>query len=389
MLYYSIFDGHGIYSEEKIKDGMAINAEIAIEEFQRDIKNCFIPQEVNLEKDDNSNLRALLLLKYVYYKIIVGDNAKAEKLLLLTTDNFVKTKFYNSKAHIVNFHVIIDDIIDSERNILIPDKDLEKCWQVLTLFNILKRKYSKTFGIPYEFSEIQNYDKFITKNFVNNITKIDPIIIPDSCENYAKYNPIILPSEKHFNNKLLDKNRPIKEYCEPYNIFSDANLVIDWLFQNCKHVETFEIGIFAATSQALYVTEGFDAFKKFITCVENLSDENRIEFVNVLIKFFNNFIREVYGENYFYIIPKIIMTLNMCDKILQYPVSVAESTLNATTMNPIFKDFMLKKYDLLIKVIYDFRNNPKNATKTQTFSREKTIPMRTIISEYNRANKKL
>lgn len=107
---------------------MAINAEIAIEEFRRDIKNCFIPQEVNLEKDDNSNLRALLLLKYVYYKIIVGDNAKAEKLLLLTTDNFVKTKFYNSKAHIVNFHVIIDDIIDSERNILIPDKDLEKCW---------------------------------------------------------------------------------------------------------------------------------------------------------------------------------------------------------------------------------------------------------------------
>ena len=384
MLYYSIFDGHRIYSEEQIKDGMAINAEIAIEEFQRDIKNCFIPQEVNLEKDDNSNLRALLLLKYVYYKIIVGDNAKAEKLLLLTTDNFVKTKFYDSKAHIVNFHVITDNIIDSGRNILIPDKDLEKCWQVLTLFNYLKRKYSRTFGISWEFSEIQNYDKFITKKFVNNITKIDPIIIPKSCEDYAKYNPIILPSQKYFNNKLLKKNRLVKEYCEPDNVFSDANLVINWLFQNCKHVETFEIGLFAATTQALYVREGFDAFVKFLTYVEKLSDENRVELVNILIKFFNNFIREVYGENYFYIIPKIIMVLDLCDQFLQYPISVAESVFEAETMSSIFKDFMLKRYDLLIKVIYNFRNNPKNATKTQTFSREKTIPMQTIISEYDK-----
>ena len=386
MLYYSIFDGHGIYSEEQIKEGMAINAEIAIEEFQRDIKNCFIPQEVNLEKDDN-NLRALLLLKYVYYKIIVSDNAKAEKLLLLTTDNFVKTKFYNSKVHIVNFHVIVDDIIDSERNILISDKDLEKCWQVLALFNILKRKYSKTFGIPWEFSEIQNYDKFITKNFVNNITKINPIIIPKSCEDYAKYSPIILPSQKHFNNKLFEENRLVKEYCEPDNVFSDSNLIIDWLFQNCKHVETFEIGIFAATSQALYVTEGFDAFKKFLAYAESLSNENRVKLVNILIKLFNNFIRKVYDENYFYIIPKIIMTLNMCDKILQYPVSVAESVFEAETMNPTFKDFMLKsnkKYNLFTKVIYNFRNNSKNTTKTQTFGREKTIPMQAIISEYDK-----
>ena len=357
MFYFPTFVEEELIPSEEVRK--------EVESFRNTIKEIQPLPQKNIIGNCDINLIELLLIKYVYYKIIVGDNAKAEKLLLLTTDN----------------------IIDGERNILIPDKDLEKCWQVLTLFNYLKRKYSRTFGIPWEFSEIQNYDKFITKNFINNITKIDPIIIPESCENWAKYNPIILPSKKHFNNKLLEKSRLIAEYCEPDNVFSDANLVIDWLFQNCEHVETFEIGIFAATSQALYVTEGFDAFKKFLAYTENLSDENRIKFVNILIKLFNNFIRKVDNRNYFHIIPEIIMTLDLCDKILQYPVSVAESVFEAETMNPTFKDFMLKsnkKYNLFTKVIYNFRNNSKNTTKTQTFGREKTIPMQAIISEYDK-----
>lgn len=377
MLYFPFFVEEEIIPSEKVKT--------EVESFQHVIKLLHRPQKIIINGGDRDLIK-LLLLKYVYYKIIIGDNARAEKLLLVTTDNFINAKF-NIEADVIDLHIITDNIIDNDDNFLIPDRDLEKCWWILGLFEDLKKNYSSTSGFPSGVSEIQNYDKFVTRKFFNNITKISTINITESCEYCARFVPIIPPVKRCFKHKF-GKKRLIENFCQPNNIISDSDIIIDWLFKNCEHVETFEIGLFAATSQALYVTEGFDAFKKFLVYAESLDDNDRIKLVNILIKLFNNFSRnDNYGDNYLCVIPKIITALNLCDQFLQYPESVAESVFNAATMDPIFEDFIIKSrtnWWAFHEGIKNLGNNSKNIVRKQFFGRERTTPMQAIINEHDK-----
>lgn len=392
-----------------------------VEELRYGIKNCTPPEKFNIQNCDE-NYKTLLLVKYVYYKVILDDNIEAEKLLFVTTSNFIKADIYWTGSAIIDTHIITDNIVDENNNILISDEDLKKCLHILELFECLKDYYSKTFGIDGNINEIQNYDKFVTRKFFNNITRINNINISKSCQIYSLNFPIILPSKRIENVCSTKMQKRIEEYKQPDNLFSDIDLVIDWLFKNCEHVETFEIGLFAATSQALYMTEGFDAFKKFLVYAESLDDENRIRFVNVLINIFNNFNKITEVDNYFYIIPKIIMVLNMCDKFLEYPLSIAGAVLDATSEPPIFEDFRIKSctnFQLFNDGIENLRNNPDNIVRKQDcetksciklqqlfnrvkdfmknhkknvveqdFGRNKTIPMQAIIDEYDKLAKK-
>ena len=378
MFYFPTFVEEELIPSEEVRK--------EVESFRNTIKEIQPLPQKNIIGNCDINLIELLLIKYVYYKIIVGDNVKAEKLLLITTDNLIKSKSYIFDTTIIDLHTIIDDIIDNDNNFLISNEDLEKCWWILMFFNNLKTNYSNTVGFPGGVNEIQNYDKFVTRKFFNNITKINAVNVIGSCGYCARFVQIIPPAKKRVK---LSWSSPIKEFCKPENTIDNSNIIINWLFQNCEHVETFEIGLFAATSQALYITEGFDAFKKFLTYAENLDDNNRVKLVNILMKLFNNFNRTDTGDchNYFYIVPKIIIALNLCDKFLEYPLSVAEAVFNATEISPIFEDFRTKSrtnWQLFTKGIKNSRNRVRNVIKNQDFSRKNTIPMQTIINELDK-----
>lgn len=380
MFYFPIFVEEELIPLEEVK--------AEVESFRYAIKKIqHWPQKVVISSGDKY-LITLLLLKYVYYKIIAEDNVKAKKLLLVTTDNLVNANFYNFEANVIDSHVITDNIIDNDNNFLISDEDLEKCWWILMFFNNLRENYSRTAGFPSGINEIQNYDKFVTRTFFNNITKISAVNITESCEYCARFAPIIPPAKKCYK---FGKNSPVEKFCKPDNDINNINIIINWLFQNCEHVETFEIGLFAATSQALYITEGFDAFKKFLTYAESLDDENRIKLVNVLMKLFNSFSRKnsyvYYRNDYFCVMPKIITALNLCDKFLTYPASIAESVFNAATMDPTFDVFITKfhtSWEFFAEGIEISRSKIKNVIQNQDFSRKNTIAMQTIISEWDK-----
>lgn len=380
MFYFPIFVEEEIVPSEKIKT--------EVESFRHVIYLRHRPQKIIINGGDKDLIK-LLLLKYIYYKIIIGDNAKAEKLLLVTTNNFINAKF-NIEAGVIDLHIITDNIIDNDNNFLIPDRDLEKCWWILSLFEDLKKNYSSTSGFSSGVSEIQNYDKFVTRKFFNNITKISAINITESCEYCARFIPIIPPAKRCFSKHKFGKKKLIEKFCQPNNIIRDSDIIINWLFQNCEHVETFEIGLFAATSQALYITEGFDAFKKFLTYAESLDDNDRIKLVNILIKLFNNFSRKNsygYYRNYFCVMPKIITALNLCDKFLTYPTSIAESVFNAAPIDPTFDVFITKFHtsgNFFAEGIELSRSKIKNVIQNQDFSRKNTIAMQTIISEWDK-----
>lgn len=415
MLNFQSFSGKEINQTEIIKN--------KVKGLRCGIKKLrpWFPEKFNIQSC-NENLRTLLLVKYVYYKVILGDNIEAEKLLFVTTNNFIKADIYWTGSAIIYSHFATDNVVDEDNNILISDEDLGKCFHILELFECLKDCYSKISGIGEDINEIQNYDKFVTQKFFNNIIKINNINISESCQTCSFNVPIILPSKRIENACSTKIQKWIEEYKRPDNVFSDMDLVIDWLFKNCEHVETFEIGLFVATSQALYVTEGFDAFKKFLIYAESLDGENRIRFVNVLISIFNNFNKNIETDNYFYIIPIIIMALDLCDKFLEYPLSVAGSVLDATSEPPIFEDFRIKfctNFQLFNDGIENLRNNPDNIVRKQDcetkscinfqqfinqvkdfmknhkknvveqdFGRNKTIPMQAIIDEYDKLAEK-
>lgn len=413
MFNFQAFSSKEINQTEIIKN--------KVEKLRYEIKDCRPHGKFSIQNCPE-DWRTLLLVKYVYYKVILSNNIEAEKLLFVTTNNFIKADIYWTGSAIINSHIITDNIVDDDNNVLISDEDLEKCLHILELFDCLKNYYSKTSGIDDDINEIQNYDKFVTRKFFNNITKINSINISESCQTCSFNVPIILPIKRIENACSTKIQKRIEEYKRPDNVFSDMDLVIDWLFKNCEHVETFEIGLFAATSQALYITEGFDVFKKFLIYAENLDNENRVKLVNVLIKLFNNFNKNVEVDNYFYIIPKIIMVLNMCDKFLEYPLSVAGTVLDATSEPPIFEDFRIKSctnFQLFNDGIENLRNNPDNIVRKQDcetksgiklqqlfnkvkdfiknhkknvaeqdFSRNNTIPMQAIIDEYDKLAEK-
>lgn len=269
---------------------------------------------------------------------------KVEKLLFITTNNFVKADIYWTGSAIINSHIITNNIVDDNNNILISDEDLEKCLYILELFECLKDCYSKTSGIDDDINEIQNYDKFVTRKFFNNITKINSINISESCQTCSFNVPIILPIKRIENVCSTKLQKRIEEYKRPDNVFSDMDLVIDWLFKNCEHVETFEIGVFAAVTQALYVTEGFDAFTKFVTYAESLDDENRVNLVNKLIAYYNiitkksETIHKLVGDKVVHttvleFIPNIIKSFNLCETIHAYPESMTASIIEANNKN--------------------------------------------------------
>jgi hypothetical protein len=387
MINFRQKEFNNILALEAIKDNVATLRE-NVKEYERE-------EKVDVTQWTSDWLK-ILLLKYVYNKTIVNNNAVAQKLLLVTTENFVKTKFYGSKTNIIDLTTITDNILDKKGNIVISDRSLEKCLLVLEFFECLKM-YSCCSGMGRMVNEIQNYDKFVTQEFFRNIEKLNIINITDGLEYYVHYAPIILTS----NNKPdSETSRSIKEYCEPDNFSCDMNLVIDWLFQNCKHVETFEIGFIAALTQVLYVTEGFDAFKKFLSYAESLDDENRIKLVNTLINYYNSLSdniqtnNNIKPSNYFTAIPKIIGAFNLCDKFcdmfVKYPKSIIDSFI-VKEYSPLFAEFEQKataNVGIIVSGIKNFRNNPENIVDAQTFGREKTMSMQAIINEYDKLVKR-
>lgn len=369
-------------------------AETMAKNLRYNIKNCVMPEKVYAEDgdEDNQDLITLLLVKYIYYKIIIGNNVEAKKLLLITTDNLMKAKIYNKKTNIIDSRTIIDNIVDQNNNITISDKDLAKCLHILRVFSCLKCNYCGTCGLAEETNEIQNYDKFITKSFFNNIDKLSIIKIMGECEDCIFFNPIILPSK----NNPVDKTDYVKNFCKPYDVLWDMSLVVDWLFQNCKHIETFEIGLFAATSQALFITEGFDAFTKFVTYAKSLDDENRVNLVNKLIAYYNIITKKsetihklvdgnVILTTVLEFIPNIIKSFNLCETIHAYPESMTASIIEANNKNNnLYNNFtdIAKKYTYFIRAINGYKSKPENFVKINEFNRDKTIPMQTIINEY-------
>lgn len=383
MLYFPLFAENEIVPLEEVKAG--------VEDFRDEIKNTIFYREADIE-DGDETIITLLLVKYVYYKIILRDDVKAEKLLLVTTDNFVRTNFYNSKTNIIDSHVITDNIIDDDNNIIIPDNDLEKCWQILMFFNCLQHNYSSTNGFPYGVNEIQNYDKFVTKSFIQNVDKIHILNIAQEFEQCARLSPILLIGQVFLDKQTFiaadDKDVERKNYLFD-NEFDDFNLVIDWLFKNCKHIEIFEIGVYVAVSQVLYVREGFRAFKKFVKYAESLDDENRIKLVNCLIDYYNSLGNVYQKQNTLQFIPQIIESLNLCKTIQDYPKSTIQLVVNGKIDNmargliKITEDLNdFAKLEDFAKVVKDFRYNPENFVDSSKFGYNRTIPMQTLIKMF-------
>lgn len=365
------------------------------------------------ESDDvkgNPTIELLLLLKYVYCKIILNNEQLIADQPFLSVEEIISCKKYPIA---VKRQVLTDGIImDENNNLTISYENFTKCLRILDDFQIVARYADLVYAGGIN-NYIQNYDKYVTKSFCQNVEKIASLHIWQRLDVTAYECPIIF----YQNNNLVKDNSWAAD-----NMFERFDKIIDWLLERCKHIETFEIGLFAATSQTLYITEGFDAFKKFLIYAESLDDENRIRFVNVLISIFNNFNKNVEVDNYFYIIPKIIMTLDLCDKFLEYPLSVAGAVLDAASEPPIFEDFRIKSctnFQLFNDGIENLRNNPDNIVRKQdcetksginfqqlfnkvkdfiknhkknvveqTFERNKTIPMQSIIDEYDKLAKK-
>jgi hypothetical protein len=338
----------------------------------------------------NRTILNLLLIKYVYYKIIVGDNVKANELKFITSESIVDNKILTLKRK-----TFMGEIADSNNNFIISDKDILKCLRILQDFRILSR-FTTIRGLCRAGNSIQNFDKFITRKFVKNVEKINILNIAVSYETIASEITLLLSDRdwrKTTGNKIK-RNNNTKDYYVRNNL-EDFDYVVNWLFQHCEHIETFEIGVFAAVTQALYVTEGFDAFTKFVAYAESLDDENRVNLVNKLIAYFNiitkksETIHKFVGGNVILttvleFIPNIIKSFNLCETIHAYPESMTISIIEANKNNNLYNSFIeiTKKYTYFIRAINDYKSKPENFVKINEFNRDKTITMQTIINEY-------
>lgn len=334
----------------------------------------------------------LLLIKYVYYKIIVGDNVKANELKFVTSESLIDNKILTLKRE-----TFMGEITDANNNFIISDKDILKCLRILQDFRILVR-FTAIKGLCRAGNSIQNFDKFVTRKFVKNVEKINILNIATSYETIASEIPLLLSDRdwsKATGNKVKRNNNTTKDYYVRNNL-EDFDYVVNWLFQHCGHIETFEIGIFAAVTQALYVTEGFDAFTKFVTYAESLDDEDRIILVNKLIAHYNiitkksETIYKLVGDKVVHttaleFIPNIIKSFNLCETIHVYPESMTASIIEANNKNSnLYNGFIeiSKKHAYFRRTIHDYESKPENFVKTNEFNREKTMPIQTIINEY-------
>lgn len=336
---------------------------------------------------ENYDVFNLVLTKYVYYKAILNNRREANKLMLATTERLIEHYRENGVSH----KTLCEGIVDEDYNITISDENLVKCFIVLSDFGLLS-DYSQALGLRYSSNGIQNFDKFITKKFVKNVDRIHILNITQELEWSTRCSSILLIGQSFLDKQTFiaadDKDTERKNYLFD-NEFDDFNLVIDWLFKNCKHIETFEIGVYAAVSQALYVREGFRAFKKFVKYAENLNDEDRIKLVNYLIDYYNSLLKVSQGQNTLQLIPQIIESLNLCDAIQDYPKSTIQLVVNGKINNTARKlikitedlnDFA--KLEDFAKVVKDFRYNPKNFVDSSKFGYNRTIPMRTLVDMF-------
>lgn len=337
---------------------------------------------------ENYDVFNLVLTKYVYYKTILGNRHEANKLMLATSKRLVEHYRENRISH----KTLCDRIVDENYNITISDENLVKCFIVLSDFSLLA-EYSQTSCLHNILgNEIQNFDKFITKKFVQNVDKINVLNISKKLERCARWSPILLIGQTFLDKQSLiesDNNKDAEENYLVDNEFDDFNLVIDWLLKNCKHIETFEIGVYAAVSQVLYVREGFRAFKKFIKYAESLNDESRIKLVNILIDYYNSLENVNNSPNTLQFIPQIIESLNLCETIQNYPKSTIQLVINGNINNMARKFIkiteVLDSFDKLedfAKVMKDFRYNPENFVDSSKFGYNRTIPMRVLIKMF-------
>lgn len=348
------------------------------------------PQLVIFDKLDileNYDVFNLVLTKYVYYKAILNNRREANKLMLATTERLIK--YYRENG--ISRKTLCDGIVDENYNITISDENLIKCFIVLSDFGLLS-DYSQALGLRYVGNGIQNFDKFITKKFVQNVDKIHVLNIAKKFERCARWSPILLIGQDFLDKQTFieadDKDAERKGYLFD-NEFDDFNLVIDWLFKNCKHIETFEIGVYVAVSQALYVREGFRAFKKFVKYAESLGDKDRIKLVNCLIDYYNSLENVDKSPNTLQFIPQIIESLNICDTIQDYPKSTIQLVVNGKINNMARRFINITevfdnpaKLGSFAKVVKDFRYSPENFVNSSKFGYNRTIPMQTLIDMF-------
>lgn len=336
---------------------------------------------------ENYDIFNLVLTKYVYYKAILDNRHEASKLMLATTRRLIG----HYRKNEISRKTLCDGIVDENYNITISDENLIKCFIVLNDFSLLA-EYSQTSCLHNILgNEIQNFDKFITKRFVQNVDKINILNIAKKLERCARWSPILLIGQTFLDKQsLIESNdKDVEENIVVDNEFDDFNLVINWLFKNCKHIETFEIGVYVAISQTLYVREGFRAFKKFVKYAESLNDEDRIKLVNILIDYYNSLENVNNSPNTLQFIPQIIESLNLCDTIQNYPKSTIQLIINGN-INNIARKFIkitedLDSFDKLedfAKAVKNFRYNPENFVDSSKFGYNRTIPMRVLIKMF-------
>lgn len=336
---------------------------------------------------ENYDIFNLVLTKYVYYKAILDNRHEASKLMLATTRRLIEHYRKNEISH----KTLCNGIVDENYNITISDENLIKCFIILNDFSLLA-EYSQT-SCSHNIlgNEIQNFDKFITKKFVQNVDKINILNIAKKLERCARWSPILLIGQTFLDKQSLieSDNKDVEENIVVDNEFDDFNLVINWLLKNCKHIETFEIGVYVAISQALYVREGFRAFKKFTKYAESLNDEDRIKLVNILIDYYNSLENVNNSPNTLQFIPQIIESLNLCETIQDYPKSAIPLVVNGN-INNMARKFIniaedLDSFDKLedfAKAVKNFRYNPKNFVDSSKFGYNRTIPMQLLAKMF-------
>lgn len=322
----------------------------------------------------NPTIELLLLLKYVYCKIILDNKQLVVNQPFLTVEEIISCKKYPIA---VKRQVLTDGIIMDENNHLtISYENFMKCLRILDDFQIVA-KYADLVYAGGINNYIQNYDKYVTKSFCQNVEKISPLHIWQRLDVTAYECPIIF----YQNNNLVKGNSWAVD-----NTFERFDKIIDWLLERCKHIETFEIGIFVAISQTLGFTEGLEAFEKFVKYAESLDDNNRISLINKLIAYYNSFNNTNSHASNLELIPNIIKSLNLCEYLNDYPESVIRSVVDANVSNQLLENFakIVKgaNKDKLVGVVQKLKNNVKSFPKSSKFGRDNTLPMQNIIEKY-------
>lgn len=325
------------------------------------------------ESDDvkgNPTIELLLLLKYVYCKIILDNEQLIADQPFLNVEEIISCKKYPIA---VKRRVLTDGIImDENNNLTISYENFIKCLRILDDFQIVARYADLVYNGGIN-NYIQNYDKYVTKSFCQNVEKVNPLHIWQRLDVTAYECPIIF----YQNNNLVKDNSWAAD-----NLFERFDKIIDWLLERCKHIETFEIGVFVAISQTLGFTEGLEAFENFVKYAESLDDNNRISLINKLITYYNSFNNASNLE----LIPNIIKSLNLCEYLNDYPESVIKSVVDADIHNQLLENFAKivksENKDKLVEAVQTLKNNVKNFHKSSKFGLDNTLPMQNIIYKY-------